>query len=419
MNSHLIVHVLERAGRLFGLALAPVFLPPEPAASPHPNFAALLVLVAFALLIAAALRMRARIASREASLAAALVILAVAASVVCAAYFRDARAPLGRGVLFVALPLWTGLAAAVWATLHKRLAEQPASRRALAAVATFGVGLAQLAASAPWITSVERMWWVTLTRDGNSPRALDELVRTNHDVSALRAIVDRCLTTNPKQCACLSKRSDLQRRSRNVDAALADARLAVTTCPADVTAQVAHVVALVAKGEAPQAEQVARTALAQSTDPKLDYALAVALEGQGRLPDAIAAARRAVERGAGRDAELLVAALAIISNDLDAATTTLNALVAASPNDAEARYNLALVADKKNEYNRAREGYLATLKADPTLVNARYNLALLTLRRGVIEEARHHARKFAEAAPGDPRIPELMRRVDAAKPTRP
>lgn len=419
MNLLVIVHVIERAGRLFGLALAPAFLPPEPAASPHPNLAALLVLVAYALVIAAALRFRARLASREASIAAALVLLALAASVVCAAYFRDTRAPLGRGVLFVALPLWTGLAAAVWATLRQRFGEQPASRRALAAVATLGVGLAQLVASAPWLTSVERMWWVTLTRDGNSPRALDELARTNLDVSTVRAIVDRCLATNPEHCACLSKRSELQRRVRDVEASLADARLAATTCPADVSARVALVVALVAKGEAAEAEQVARSGLAQSTDPRLEYALAVALQGQGRVSDALASARRAVERGAGRDAELLVAALAIISNDLDAAATTLNALVAASPNDADARYNLALIADKKNDYNRAREGYLAALKADPTLANARFNLALLTLRRGVVDEARHHARKFAEAAPGDPRIPELMRRIDAGKPSRP
>jgi len=420
MNLHLLVLVLERAGRHFGLALAPAFLPPEPAASPHPNFAAVLVVAAFALVIAGALRLRRQIASREANAAAALVILSVAASIVCAAYFRDARAPLGRGVLFVALPLWLGIAAAVWATLRKRFADQPTSRRPLAiAAATLGVGLVQLAVSAPWITSVERMWWVTLTREGDSLRALDELTKTNHDASAVRALVDRCLATNPKQCACLSRRSDLERRARDLDAALADARLASSTCPADAAAQVALVVSLVAKGEAVQAEQLARAALAQNTDPQLHYALAVALEGQGRLQDALVSARQAVDLGAGRDAQLFLAALAILGNDLDTATNTLNALVATSPNDAEARYNLALVADKKNDYNHAREGYLAALRADPSLVNARYNLALLTLRRGVIDEARHHARKFAEAAPGDPRIPELMRRIDAVKPAHP
>jgi tetratricopeptide (TPR) repeat protein len=263
------------------------------------------------------------------------------------------------------------------------------------------------------------MWLVTLFRDGNSARALDELTRTNHDVSYALNLVDRCVATNPTHCTCLAKRSDLRQRSHDVDAALADARLASTTCPQDASAQVALIVALVAKGEATQAEEIARAALTQNSDAKLHYGLAVALQGQGRLQDAATSARRAVELGAGRDAELLVAALAILSGDLDAAKTTLAALVAASPNDAEARYDLALVADKKNDYNGAREGYLAALKLDPNLANARYNLSLLTLRRGVIDEARHHAKKFAEAAPGDPRIPELMRRIDAGKPSRP
>lgn len=419
MNLQVIVHVLERAGRLFGLALAPALLPPEPAASAHPNLVATLVVVAFTLVCVAAVRLRARLASREASVASALVILSIVASVACAAYFRDTRAPLGRGVLIVAVPLWTGLAAAVWAALRRRFQDQPVSKHALAAIATLGVGLAQLAASAPWIASVERMWWVTLLREGHGARALDELIKTNHDASYPLALVDRCITTNPTHCVCLAKRSDLRRRSRDFEAALVDARLASTTCPTDASAQVALVVALVAQGDTTQAEQVAREALAQNPDAKLHYALAVALEGQGRVQDATASAHRAVELGAGRDAQLLVAALAIVAGDLDAATTTLKTLVAASPNDAEARYNLALIADKKNDYNHAREGYLATLKADPTLVNARYNLALLTLRRGVIDEARHHARKFVEAAPGDPRIPELMRQVVPAKPSPP
>jgi tetratricopeptide (TPR) repeat protein len=419
MNLQLIVHLIERAGRLFGLALAPALLPPEPAVSANPSLVAIIVVVAFALVVVAALRLRARVASREALLACALVILSIAASFACAAYFRDARAPLGRGVLVVAVPLWVGLSIAVWAALRKRFQDQPVSKHALVALATLGVGLAQLAASASWIGSVDRMWWVTLLRDGNSARALDELTKTNHDVSYALALVDRCITTNSTHCTCLAKRSDIRRRSRDVEAALVDARLASTTCPNDASTNVALVVALVAKGEATQAEEVARAALDRHPTAKLHYALAVALEGQGRLQDAAASARRAVELGAGRDAELLVAALAILAGDLDAATTTLTALVAASPNDAEARYNLALVADKKNDYNRAREGYLAALKVDPTLINARYNLALLTLRRGVVDEARHHARKFAEAAPGDPRIAELMRRVDAAKPSRP
>lgn len=419
MNFHLIAYVLERAGRLFGLALAPVLFPPEPAASQQPNVSAALIAVAFALVVAASLRMRTRLASRASTLAAAFVIVSIVASIVCAAYFRDARAPLARGLLIVAVPLWAGLASAMWATLEQRFSDLSLTRRKAATAAVAALGLGQIALSVPWISSPERMWWVTLLRNGDSVRALDELAKTNTHPSALRTLLNGCISTNPNQCTCLSRRSDLERRAGEIDAAVADARQAATTCPSDAAMQVSLVFALVAKGEAVQAEESARAALRQSDTPQLHYALAAALQGQGRSQDALASARKAVELGAGRDAQLFLAALAILANDLDTATSTLNALVAAFPNDAEARYNLALIADKKNDYNHAREGYLAALKADPTLANARYNLALLTLRRGVVEEARHHARKFAELAPGDPRAAELMRRIDSAKPAHP
>lgn len=415
MDLHLIVHLVERAGRLFGLALAPALLPPEPSVALHPNFAAFLVVGALALVIAAAWRLHVRIASREATIGAALVVLAVVSSVVCAAYFRDARAPLGRGLLFVALPLWAGLGTSVWAALRKRVPDQPTSTRALAAAVVAGVGLAQLVASASWITSAEQMWWLTLIRNGHGQRALDELTKTNPSVAFARGVVDRCLAKNSAQCTCLAKRADLRVRGREYDGALEDARAAVAACPNDAAPQRSYVLALVAKGDAKQAEEAARAALESSSDARLQYALAIALQGQGRGQEALFAAKKAVELGAGRDAELLVAALLIVTGELDAASIMLTALVAASPNDAEARYNLALIADKKNDYNRARQGYLAALQADPTLANARYNLALLTLRRGVIDEARHHARKFADIAPGDPRVSEIMRRLDAVK----
>lgn len=418
MTSPILVLLFERAGRLFGLALAPLLLPPEPRVSAQPSLAAFLAFVALALVILAAQRMRTRIATREATMGAALIMLSVALSVVCAGVFRDARAPLGRGVLFVAVPLWIGLALSVRAALRKRFQDEPSSKPALAAILTLGVGLAQLGASVPWLTSIDKMWWVTLVRQGNSARALEVLSATNRDPTHVRSLLDQCLATNSRHCFCLARRADEHRKARDLDSALADARLAVTTCLDEPSAQASLAMVLVAKGETKQAEDTARAALQNADDARLYYALALALQGQGRLPEAMDAVQKALERGAGRDAELLHAALAIMSGDLERATMTLNALLAASPNDAEARYNLALVADKKNDFNRAREGYLAALKMDPTLGLARYNLALLTLRRGVIDEARHHMRKFAETFPGDPRIGDLERRIDAASSAR-
>ena len=97
--------------------------------------------------------------------------------------------------------------------------------------------------------------------------------------------------------------------------------------------------------------------------------------------------------------------------DLDGAETILKAMQAEGPPNAHVLYNLALIADKRNKYNDARNGYLATLKLDPTYKEARYNLALLTYRRGVLEEAKNHARKYAEMAPNDPSAAALTRMV--------
>ena len=76
------------------------------------------------------------------------------------------------------------------------------------------------------------------------------------------------------------------------------------------------------------------------------------------------------------------------------------------------------MADRKNDFNKAREGYLAALRADPRMGDARYNLALLTLRHGAVDEARHHAGKLAEIAPADPRNAGLARILAGAAPGR-
>jgi tetratricopeptide (TPR) repeat protein len=170
--------------------------------------------------------------------------------------------------------------------------------------------------------------------------------------------------------------------------------------------------ALALAGQAEAAEREAQAGLAEGGDPaKLRYALALAYERTGRYPEASQEAARAVDAGAGREARLLAGALAILINDLDAAARWLEPLVKEDPDDAEARYNLALIADKRGDYNAARQGYLATLKADPRNGDARYNLALLTSRAGVTEEARHHVRKLIDMFPDDPRGKQLAQSI--------
>ena len=137
---------------------------------------------------------------------------------------------------------------------------------------------------------------------------------------------------------------------------------------------------------------------------------ALELEAAGRMVEARAEVELALAGGAGRDAQLLAAKLAILRDDLDTAARLLEPL-AADGTDALVLYNLGLIAQRRGTYNLARSRYLAALKADPNYAPARYNIALLTFDAGIKDEAHHHATKFIELSPGDPRGPELAARV--------
>jgi tetratricopeptide (TPR) repeat protein len=164
-------------------------------------------------------------------------------------------------------------------------------------------------------------------------------------------------------------------------------------------------------GDAEAGEQEARAALEKADTGQLHYALAAALSRLGRRAEALEEAKRAVQLGAGRDASILLGQLAITAVQLDVAAAALKPVVAADPDDADALYDLALIAHMRNDYNGARQGYLAALRANPRLANARYNLVDLTLSRGAVDEARHHLQRFVEAFPGDPRAAVLAQRV--------
>lgn len=148
-------------------------------------------------------------------------------------------------------------------------------------------------------------------------------------------------------------------------------------------------------------------------DPEahLHYVRALEYESSGRLVEARAEVDQALAAGAGRDAKLLAAKLAILRNDLDTAAGLL-APLAADSTDVLVHYNIGLIAQQRNQYNAARSAYLAAVKADPNYAPARFNLAILTWDAGVHEEAQHHARKFFELSPDDPRAAELRARVE-------
>ena len=152
------------------------------------------------------------------------------------------------------------------------------------------------------------------------------------------------------------------------------------------------------------------TPAANAAEAERHYLSALELEAAGRLVEARAEVELALAGGAGRDAQLLAAKLAILRDDLDVAAKLLEPL-AVDGRDALVLYNLGLIAQRRGTYNPARSRYLAALKADPSYAPARYNLALLTWDAGIKEEAQHHALKFIELSPGDPRGAELRTRV--------
>lgn len=148
----------------------------------------------------------------------------------------------------------------------------------------------------------------------------------------------------------------------------------------------------------------------EDPEAQLHYVRALEYESSGRLVEARAEVDQALAAGAGRDAKVLAAKLAILRNDLDTAASLLTPL-AADSSDVLVHYNLGLIAQQRNQYNAARSAYLAAVKADPSYAPARFNLAVLAWDAGVHEEARHHARKFFDLSPDDPRAAELRTRV--------
>jgi tetratricopeptide (TPR) repeat protein len=313
----------------------------------------------------------------------------------------------------VAVPLWAGLAAVAYAIAARRL---PGARLG-AAMVIGGVGVALVAPAARSINSPEAMWLDALHKDGSNMAAVVALTREPlraKGVPGALEVLSRC-----DACACQARRAELGlKQGAPMDQVIRDAQSAIKACPDDPFVRSVLVIVEAYGGDAPLAESDARAALAKADAGRLHYGLAMALELQARHSEAIDEAKRAVEMGTGRDASLLLGAICISTGDLDAASRALEPL-AADAGDTEAQFDLALIADKRNDYNRARNGYLAALRADPKNADARFNLTLLTLRRGVIAEAQHHAQRFAEAFPGDRRNQSLASAIAAATAKRP
>ena len=416
---------LTRTLHLLALCLAPGWLSPDPA--PSPSVYGLVAGVVLLALLWAAARLRKSLGTKLASWAAAATFVAVAAALGAALSFSGERGPLGRAVPYVAPLWWAALALGAAASADRLLIEKVRRRgAAVAAGLVLAFGAIMMVQARSLLASPEQMWARSADLEPAHERALlrlAEALAAKRDYSAVVSGADRCIAERRDNCSCHGLRGWALLRLGRRDDGLTEARTAATFC-ADhplVRATLGHGLSLSGFHQEALAEVQRGWQLLAGWDAhralfegELHFAQALALEGTGQAAAALAEAQRAVDGGGGRDARLLAAAIAISAGELDVADQHLEAVLAVDPADPDAVYDRALVADRRGDYNRAREGYLATLRLQPAYAAARYNLAVLTWRRGVTGEAHHHVELFQRDYPADPRGAELATMIATA-----
>lgn len=101
--------------------------------------------------------------------------------------------------------------------------------------------------------------------------------------------------------------------------------------------------------------------------------------------------------------------------DTASAIAALDDLARTGPVRGRALYERARLAQRLNDYNGARQGYLSALAVDGHHIDARAALVELTAAAGALDEARHHLTELEKIAPaGDARV-ERSRALVAAR----
>jgi tetratricopeptide (TPR) repeat protein len=129
--------------------------------------------------------------------------------------------------------------------------------------------------------------------------------------------------------------------------------------------------------------------------------------GLGALAAAVLAAAHFRRQSQRMEAELTLerAVAAAGRGETDQALATLEVLARTGPVRGRALYERARIAQHRNDYNGAREGFLAALAVDGRDVDARAALVELTAAAGALDEARHHLAELEKiATPGDARV---------------
>jgi tetratricopeptide (TPR) repeat protein len=271
-------------------------------------------------------------------------------------------------------------------------------------------GAASFVLSGDRFRSRDRMWQEAVRANpGNEAAALAvaKQQRQSGDAKSAHDTLVACAKSRPDACTC-EEAADADAIDIGLYSEARASLEAPSPCPRTARRLGLIAESLVGTGAIDDGLHQAELAIAADpNDAHAAYARAWGLQLKGQQQDAKKYAEQAVALQRGLVANLLLGLIDFQLGDLDAASAQFKAALAVDPTNVQATYDTALVAQKKNQYHDAREGYLRTLKLDPAYADAHFNLIVLTFNAGAVGEAQHHLEQFSAKCPTDPRLPQL------------
>jgi tetratricopeptide (TPR) repeat protein len=135
------------------------------------------------------------------------------------------------------------------------------------------------------------------------------------------------------------------------------------------------------------------------------YALAECYYELGEYDQALTYVERAVKQRAGEpEPKDLEGFIRLALGQADAARAIFKAVIAAWPNDADARFGLALLDVADGRVSDARARYEEALRASPRDSRALLSLALVAWRQGDLAKAKSYAERALDSGSGDARV---------------
>lgn len=225
---------------------------------------------------------------------------------------------------------------------------------------------------------------------------LHQLGKANDAVALAREVVRE----QPRMAAGQELLAFVLQESERVPEAIDVLQALVKSGQASTSAKSQLAKLLTETGRAPEALQLLTPLASGSSDPDVINAYGIALSEAGRVGDAAAQFRRAIEldpNNAPAWQNLGIAALR--ANDVRAAEEHLTRALQLNPDLPLALNTLGVVYVRKGDPVRAQDAWRRSFAADRRQYDALYNLGLLAAQRGQREEAREALAEFARIAP--------------------